>query len=121
MNLHSAVLAWIVLVPFEVKRGRAIVKRYGLIFTCLAIRAIHLEVLSSLDTDSFINGLRTFIARLGQVLEIRSDNGTNFVGAERELREARNKWNHKYVNNMLLQKGLIWIFNTPADDDDRLL
>lgn len=100
--------------PFEVKRGRALVKRYGLIFTCLAIRAIHLEVLSSLDTDSFINGLRRFIARRGQVLEIRSDNGTNFVGAERELREAMNKWNHNYINNMLLQKGVKWVFNTPA-------
>ncbi|XP_055018962.1 uncharacterized protein LOC129411624 [Boleophthalmus pectinirostris] len=100
--------------PFDVKRGRAMVKRYGLIFTCLAIRAIHLEVLSSLDTDSFINGLRRFIARRGQVLEIRSDNGTNFVGAERELREALEKLNHTLVNNTLLQKGVKWVFNTPA-------
>ncbi|KAK7899043.1 hypothetical protein WMY93_019896 [Mugilogobius chulae] len=100
--------------PFEVKRGRAVVKRYGLIFTCLAIRAIHLEVLSSLDTDSFINGLRRFIARRGQVLEIRSDNGTNFVGAERELKEALEKLNHTLINGMLLQKNVKWIFNTPA-------
>lgn len=100
--------------PYEVKRGRAVVKKYGLIFTCLAIRAIHLEVLSSLDTDSFINGLRRFIARRGQVLEIRSDNGTNFVGAERELREALEKLNHNLINGMLLQKGVKWVFNTPA-------
>ncbi|KAK7877121.1 hypothetical protein WMY93_032173 [Mugilogobius chulae] len=100
--------------PFEVKRGRAVVKRYGLIFTCLAIRAIHLEVLSSLDTNSFINGLRRFIARRGQVLEIRSDNGTNFVGAERELKEALEKLNHTLINGMLLQKNVKWIFNTPA-------
>ncbi|KAK7938715.1 hypothetical protein WMY93_002041 [Mugilogobius chulae] len=100
--------------PFEVKRGRAVVKRYGLIFTCLAIRAIHLEVLSSLDTDLFINGLRRFIARRGQVLEIRSDNGTNFVGAERELKEALEKLNHTLINGMLLQKNVKWLFNTPA-------
>lgn len=79
-----------------------------------AWRAIHLEVLSSLDTDSFINGLRRFIARRGQVLEIRSDNGTNFVGAERELREALEKLNHNLINGMLLQKGVKWGFNTPA-------
>lgn len=65
-------------------------KRYGVLFTCLAIRAIHIEVVPSLDTDSFINALRRFAARRGQVWELRSDNGTNFVGAERELRNALN-------------------------------
>lgn len=100
--------------PFEVKRGRAVVKRYGLIFTCLAMQAIHLEVLSSLDTDSFINGFRRFVARRGQVLEIRSDNGTNFVGAERELRKAIENLNHNLINDVLLQKGVKWVFNPPA-------
>lgn len=100
--------------PFEVKRGRGVVKRYGLIFTCLAMRAIHLEVLSSLDTDSFINGFRRFVARRGQVLEIRSDNGTNIVGAERELREAIENLNHNLINDVLLQKGVKWVFNPPA-------
>ena len=68
--------------PFEVKQGRATVKRYGVIFTCLAIRAVHLEVAASLHTDSFINALRRSIARRGQVSELRSDNRTKFVGAE---------------------------------------
>ena len=100
--------------PFEVKRGRGTVKRYGVIFTCLAVRAIHLEVASSLDTDSFVNALRRFIARRGQVLELRSDNGTNFVGAERELREAIGRWNHAQINDTLIQKGIKWIFNPPS-------
>jgi len=39
--------------PFEIKIRRSMVKRYGVIFTCLAIRAIHIEVVQSLDTDSF--------------------------------------------------------------------
>ncbi len=100
--------------PFEVKRGRGTVKRYGVIFTCLAVRAIHLELASSLDTDSFVNALRRFIARWGQVLKLRSDNGTNFVGAEHELREAIGKWNHVQINDTLLQKGIKWIFNPPS-------
>lgn len=100
--------------PFEVKRGRGTAKRYGVIFTCLAMRAIHLELASSLDTDSFVNALRRFIARLGQVLELRSNNGTNFIGAEHELREAVGKWNHAQINDTLLQKGIRWIFNLPA-------
>lgn len=73
---------------FEVKRGRTVLKRYSVIFTCLAIRAIHIKTIASLDTDSFIHALRLFIALRGQVAEIRSDNGTNFVGAECELKEA---------------------------------
>lgn len=100
--------------PFEVKSRRSIVKRYGVMFTCLSIRAVHIEVASSLDIDSFINTLRRFIARRGQVLEIRSDNGTNFVGAERELRQAIEGWNHSRINNMLLQKNIKWVFNPPA-------
>ena len=100
--------------PFGVKRGRSVVKRYGVIFTCLATRAIHLEMASSLDTDSFIHALRRFIARRGQVKELRSDNGTNFVGAQHELKEAIEGWNQGQINNTLLQKGINWIFNPPA-------
>ena len=74
--------------PFEVKRGRITVKRYGVLFTCLSIRAIHLEVASSLDTGSFINALRRFIARRVQPEEIRSDDGGNFVKGAKELRMA---------------------------------
>lgn len=100
--------------PFEVKSRRSMVKRYGVIFTCLAIRAVHLEVAPSLDMDSFINALRRFISRRGQVREIRSDNGTNFVGAERELKAAIKHWNQGQINDLLLQKGIRWSFNPPA-------
>ena len=100
--------------PFEVKSRRSVVKRYGVIFTCLAIRAIHIEVAPSLDTDSYINALRRFIARRGQVQELRSDNGTNFIGAERELRTAIEQWNQSQINNVLLQKGIKWTFNPPT-------
>ena len=45
---------------------------------------------------------------------LRSDNGTNFVGAERELREALAAINHSKIQGALLQKGIDWMFNTPA-------
>lgn len=79
--------------PFLIKRGRGEVKRYVVMFTCLAIRAVHLEVASSLDTDACLNAIRRFIARRGQVREIYSDNGTNFRSADTELKKAQKEWN----------------------------
>ena len=74
--------------PFYIKEGRKTLKRYGLIFTCLASRAVHLETLNSMEADSFISALRRFINRRGEVRELRSDQGTNFVGAKNELAAA---------------------------------
>ena len=100
--------------PIVVKRGRSLVKRYGVLFTCLASRAVHLEMAASLDTDAFINALRRFVARRGQVRVMRSDNGTNLVGGERELREAIQDWNTYRIETFLQQKNITWLFNAPG-------
>ena len=100
--------------PIEVKRGRATVKRYGVLFTCFTSRATHLEVAYSLDTDSCINAIRRFIARRGTVKSIRSDNGTNLVGAERELRTSMEQWNQQKISRYLHQSGIKWEFNPPS-------
>ena len=70
--------------PWYIKEGRKEVKRYGALFTCLASRAIHIEVAHSMETDTFLQALRRFICRRGPIRELRSDQGTNFVGAENE-------------------------------------
>ena len=100
--------------PYVTKEGRKERKRYGALFTCLVSRAVHIEVAHSLDTDSFLHALRRFIARRGQVREIRSDNGTNFVGARRELREAINEMDQKEITEKLRQQNIDWKFNPPA-------
>lgn len=100
--------------PFLVKQGRSSVKRYGVIFTCLAIRAVHLEVAHSLDTDSCVNSIRRFVARRGQVKYIRSDNGTNIVGAQAELKEEISRWNQQQISNALLARSITWEFNPPG-------
>lgn len=74
--------------PFYVKEGRKELKRYGVLFTCLTSRAIHLEVAYNLETDSYINALRRFVCRRGPVRQMRSDQDTNLVGAKRELKDA---------------------------------
>ena len=100
--------------PYFVKQGRSQVKRYGCIFTCLVIRAVHIEILHSMETDSFLNALQRFISRRGKPDVIRCDNGTNFVGAERELKEGLQKWNQTKIHDYLLQKGVDWKFNPPS-------
>jgi hypothetical protein len=59
---------------------------------------VHIELASNLDTDSFINALRRFVARRGQPKVIQSDNGTNFVGRETELRKSIDLWNQEKIN-----------------------
>lgn len=63
--------------PFVTKRGRKECKRYGLIFTCLSSRAVHLEMLEDMSTDAFVNALRCFISLRGAVCQLRCDQGTN--------------------------------------------
>ena len=98
--------------PFHIKCGRKECKRYGILFTCLSCRAIHLEVAASLETDSFLNGLRRFVARRGQVQSISCDNGTNLVGAERELYKAVRESDDK-IRRLLLSSEIEWRFNPP--------
>ena len=64
------------------KEGRREVKRYGVLFTYMSSRMIHIETSNTLETDSYINALCRFLAERGPVRQIRSDCGTNFVGAK---------------------------------------
>ena len=99
--------------PLEVKQRRSRVKRYGCIFTCLAVRAVHIEIAHSLDTDSMINALRRFISIRGCPEIIRSDCGTNFKGADKELSASIQQWNQENIENFCNQKGIQWLFNSP--------
>ena len=69
--------------PFYTKQTgrRAKEKRYLCLFTCLEVRAVHLELAYSLNTDSFINALSRFVSRRGLPTKLYSDNGRNFIGA----------------------------------------
>ena len=100
--------------PFIVKIGRRNEKRLRCLFTCLTMRAVHIEVVTKLDTDSCLNAIMRFIARRGKPSTIISDNGTNFVGAEREFAEDVAAWNKEGIEEHLIQRGIRWKFNPPA-------
>lgn len=74
--------------PFLVKIGRRTEKRWGIVYKCLTTRAVHLDLLANMDTDSFLMSLRRFVARRGKPYEIISDQGSNFKGGSSELQEA---------------------------------
>ncbi len=74
--------------PFTIKVGRRTEKRWGIVYKCLTTRAIHLDLLNHMDTDSFLLSLRRFVSRRGKPYELLSDQGTNFRGGSSELEEV---------------------------------
>ena len=75
----------------------------------MASRAVHLEVSNSLETDSFLQTLRRFICRRGPVRQLRSDQGTNFIGAKRELREALQSMDQGKISAEMLKENRDWM------------
>lgn len=66
-------------------RGNKAYKGYIALFICMATRAMHLEAVSEMSTKGFLAAFKRFVARRGRCAQLFSDNGTNFVGAAREL------------------------------------
>ena len=99
--------------PFYIKQGRHEVKRYGCVFTCMNMRAVHIEKLNSLETDSFINCFRRFMARRGKPEKVWSDNGTNFVGANADLVNMLKKLDEERLRSFGVKNEVEWKFNPP--------
>lgn len=103
--------------PFIIKDWRKELKRYGVLFTCMASRAVHIETANSLKTDAFINALRRFICRRGPFRQLRSDQGANFVGARTELAQALAEMDQEKIRTKLLEEQCDCIsfkMNVPA-------
>ena len=75
----------------------------------MASRAIHIEMIKHMDTDSFILALRRFIGGPANIRTIRCDNGSNFVGAERELAKCWKEVSQKTVGEFMLQNSADWV------------
>ena len=92
--------------------GQAQSKRWAMLFCCMSSRAVHIEIIDSMDTSSCINALRRFFAIRGPAKQIRSDCGTNFVAAAKELGMSKQQPDST-VQNFLSQQGCSWVFNPP--------
>lgn len=100
--------------PFPVKEGRKHLKRYGLLFTCMSSRAVHIEVLDDLSTDCFIQSWRCFLSLRGNVKLLRCDNGTNFVGANNEISKLFSEMDESdRFTKFLREHQCQFVFNTP--------
>ena len=98
-------------------RNRAKVKGYGCVFVCMATKAVHIEVASDLTTEGFLGAFRRFISRRAIPSAVYSDNGSNFVGANNQLRELYVLFNSEKfrdeVHSFAVKKNIIWHFNPP--------
>lgn len=97
-------------------RGHRSYKAFVTVFVCLATRAVHLEAVSDYTTSAFLAALHRFTSRRGVCESIHSDCGTNFVGADAELRRlfTAGRPEGQRVAAQLASEGIRWRFNPPA-------
>lgn len=105
--------------PFMLKthtlRNSKLIKAYICVFICFAVKAVHVEVATDLTAESFIAALKRFVARRGPCTEIHCDQGTNFVGANNELRAIVKSFlasqrNQEEINNFCLPHNISFHF-----------
>ncbi|UYV72368.1 hypothetical protein LAZ67_9002823 [Cordylochernes scorpioides] len=104
--------------PYELKpsltRSKGTIKCYVILFVCFSVKAIHLEMVTSLSTSSFIAALRRFISRRGKPSKIYSDNGTNFKGTESFMKKQYKIMNSKETKDFLAEEFIEWHFIPPS-------
>lgn len=100
--------------PMEVAVGRSRQKRYGVLFTCLVTRAVSIEIVWSLTTDSLIMALRRMAARRGWPAHLYSDNGTNLRGADKELQLAAQQLDTEALKQVGANNAMKWHFIPPS-------
>ncbi|XP_073990942.1 uncharacterized protein [Rhodnius prolixus] len=107
--------------PFNVKiaslRSAKVLQSYLAIFVCFSTKAIHLELVTDLTTQAFLAAPNRFVARRGVPSHIWSDNGTNFVGAKRRIKEVSTLLNDAKSQEAILResnkRGIEWHFIPP--------
>ncbi|XP_065365766.1 uncharacterized protein LOC135958795 [Calliphora vicina] len=107
--------------PITIKQSTArntvTTKGYICLFICMVTKAVHLEGVTSLSTESFVAAFRRFTARRGICTDLYSDCGTNFIGANKELQILNNRCRSSLPKDLVEQlanTGTQWHFIPPA-------
>jgi len=101
--------------PFNLKTGQKRTKKaWGALFTCATVRAIHLEIVEDLSTQSFMHALQCFTAHHGGRHTMISDNGKSFVGTKKELKKLVQEGRNRIKEFSVLHR-IHWIFTTPLN------
>eukprot|EP00794_Sanderia_malayensis_P000824 gene824-121_t len=98
---------------FKIGRNKT-TKHYGVIFTGLNTRAVHLELAMDYSTIELLQVLRRFFCIRGFPAVILSDSGSQMVGADRVLREMMEGFYADQLRKLCTERGTQWIFTTPA-------
>lgn len=94
-------------------RCRTLVKTYICIFVCFVTHAVHIELAGDLSTPCFLSVLKRFVARRGVPTDIFSDNGSNFIGASRELNKIFTELRADELSGYLSKNEISWHFIPP--------
>jgi hypothetical protein len=94
--------------PFNIKTTDGSQKVYIALFTCAVVRAVHLELLTSMDANQIIMAIKRFTGRRGPVSAIWSDNAKYFKAADKYLERLWRKVNHTYIQQRLIAKQIEW-------------
>lgn len=116
---HHCGLDYTGTVEVKANKGRGIktTKGYIAVFICMVTKAVHLEIVSELTSVAFLAALSRMAARRGAPRHIYSDNGTNFVGANRMLKEEHNQLMQSLSGSFITEvaeMGIQWHFNVPS-------
>ncbi|XP_033218431.1 uncharacterized protein LOC117173894 [Belonocnema kinseyi] len=106
-----------ILIKEKKEKNRSFLKVYGSVFVCMATKAVHIEVASGLSVEDFLACFRRFISIRGKPQKVYSNNGTNFVGANSELRKIydlhETKEFQESIQNYAVSERIKWDFNPP--------
>lgn len=99
--------------PLEVAVKRSREKRYGMIFCCMVSRAVHIELLQGMDTDSCMMAIMSFLTLRGPSKFFYSDNGKNFQGSNNVMKRELNQMRFKLGEQIADKYRIDWFFNPP--------